>query len=64
MRAISRTLALLALLPIGCATPTEPAPRRPNVLFFFTDDQRWDGISLNPRCPIQTPHIGAADTRK
>lgn len=48
--------ALLALAPAGrdCAVD---AADRPNVLFFFTDDQRADTIGALGNRLIQTPHL-------
>jgi len=33
------------------------AATRPNVLFFLTDDQRWDALSLAGNPHLQTPHM-------
>ena len=33
------------------------APKRPNVLFILTDDQRWDALSLAGNPHLKTPHI-------
>ena len=33
------------------------APRRPNVLFILTDDQRWDALSLAGNEHLKTPNI-------
>jgi len=33
------------------------SPRRPNILFFFTDDQRWDTIAALGNPEIRTPHL-------
>ena len=34
-----------------------PKPRRPNILFFFTDDQRFDTIHALGNPHIHTPHL-------
>jgi arylsulfatase A-like enzyme len=48
-----RTLLLAPLLAglIGLvsARAADPAPRRPNFLFVFTDDQRWDAVGVVQR---------------
>ncbi|MCH7224896.1 sulfatase-like hydrolase/transferase [Haloferula sp. A504] len=51
---ISRLATLLTLLTAAIATA---APKRPNVLFLFTDDQRHDTIQALGNERIQTPHI-------
>lgn len=33
------------------------APKRPNVLFILTDDQRWDALSLAGNPHLKTPNI-------
>ncbi len=44
--------------PSGPARAAEPAgPRRPNLLFILTDDQRWDALSCQNRPVIRTPHM-------
>src|SRR3954470_11391395 len=63
----SHAIALPLLLAF-CATSSaaaEPAPRRPNVLFVYTDDQRWDAMGVvqreqgdRARFPwFRTPHL-------
>src|SRR4051812_9451275 len=42
-------LSYLALLISSAAVAAEPAPRRPNVLFVYTDDQRWDAMGVVQR---------------
>ena len=49
MRKIAVLVALLPLL--------LPAQKKPNVLFFFTDDQRADTIAALGNDLIQTPHL-------
>src|SRR5882762_8596476 len=39
------------------ATGDEPASRRPNVLFLFTDDQRADTIHALGNAAIRTPNL-------
>ena len=58
-------LALLALTPLAPLAAATPAPARPNFLFIYTDDQRWDALSVvqrehgeKGRFPfLQTPHM-------
>ena len=42
----SKTLALLAGLLLCVPSLLTAAERRPNFLFIYTDDQRWDAIGL------------------
>ena len=35
----------------------DPAPRRPNILFLFTDDQRFDTLSALGNETVETPNI-------
>lgn len=43
-------------LPLGLAGAEDAPAERPNILFIFTDDQRWDSIGyINPY--IHTPNI-------
>jgi choline-sulfatase len=34
-----------------------PDANTPNILFFFTDQQRHDWVGMNPRIPVRTPHL-------
>src|SRR5206468_1128996 len=51
-------LLLLGLLsqvtPVRAATPL---PKRPNILFIFSDDQRWDTIRALGNEEIHTPNL-------
>ncbi len=53
-----RRLVLVALLVAGSA-PAVPAaePKRPNILFILTDDQRWDALGLAGHPHLETPHL-------
>lgn len=56
-------LAVIALLAVSTASAA--APRKPNFLFIYTDDQRWDALGVvqreqgdKGRFPFfQTPHL-------
>lgn len=53
-----RSLALLLLLVLTTSTLGSAAvdlPKRPNVLFLLTDDQRWDTVHALGNAEIQTP---------
>lgn len=58
-----RTLALVVTT--SAALAADPAPKRPNVLFVYTDDQRWDAMGVvqreqgeRARFPwFQSPHM-------
>src|SRR5579883_537413 len=54
-----------AVAPAAAARPTEGKPQRPNFLFIYTDDQRWDALGVvqreqgdKARFPwLKTPHM-------
>ncbi len=49
----------------GCR-PQEPAaepPSRPNILFLFSDQHRWDWTPANPDIPVPMPHLEALAAR-
>jgi arylsulfatase A-like enzyme len=48
-------VAVVVLFP--CATSAADAPRRPNVLFLFSDDQRADTIAALGNKHIHTPNL-------
>ena len=51
-------LSALALLTAACAAPAAAdQPRRPNVLFILTDDQRWDALGLAGNKHLKTPNM-------
>jgi len=54
-----RQLTLLAVLAIAAAAPlaARAQSRRPNIIFMFSDDQRWDALGANGNAVIQTPHL-------
>lgn len=50
--------ALVGVLVIGLPARMEAAaPKRPNILFVFTDDQRWDTIHALGNKEISTPRM-------
>ena len=53
------TAALSALVLSACANAAPPADSNdwPNILFVFTDDQRWDTIHALGNPEIQTPNL-------
>ena len=51
-----RTLIALMLLVSAAGTQADE-PRRPNILFLLTDDQRWDAASLAGHPHLRTPNI-------
>ncbi len=55
MRHFSKTSLLSLLLPL--LSPAMAATEKPNVLFLFTDDQRFDTIHALGNERIKTPHI-------
>lgn len=53
--------AILALV-LGLSPPVrahtaEARPRQPNILFVYSDDQRWDTIAALGNPEIKTPHL-------
>ena len=44
----SRALAFL-LAALACLAPLRAAERKPNFLFLYTDDQRWDALGVVQR---------------
>ena len=57
MRPASLVLTILGFVTLaGIATAAETDPR-PNIVFVITDDQRWDGLSINGHPAVRTPHI-------
>ncbi|MGE0761015.1 MAG: sulfatase-like hydrolase/transferase [Pirellulaceae bacterium] len=55
-----KSLALAIAVGVLVAAPTVGAaelPRRPNILFVFTDDQRWDTIGALGNSEVRTPHL-------
>lgn len=55
MRLVPCLLASLALA--SAATAFAATPRRPNILFVLTDDQRWDALGLAGHKHLKTPHL-------
>ncbi|GAB5561559.1 MAG: sulfatase [Synoicihabitans sp.] len=54
LRLILTVLASLVALVTSSIAATAS---RPNIVFVITDDQRWDGLSINGHPAAQTPHI-------
>ncbi len=48
-------VSLLAFVPARAADPTPAA--RPNILFVFSDDQRWDTIAALGDPEVKTPNL-------
>ena len=52
------TFAFFACVAASLAAEDKPAaPRRPNILFIMTDQQRWDCVGVNGITIIQTPNM-------
>jgi hypothetical protein len=50
-------IALLLAVVNGSGLPAADPPRRPNILFIMTDQQRWDCVAANGNKFIQTPNL-------
>jgi len=48
---------LLALAPAAARATDPTPPARPNILFVFSDDQRWDTIAALGNPEVQTPNL-------
>jgi arylsulfatase A-like enzyme len=65
LRTARRRAASWVLAALACSTATRAAERRPNFLFVYTDDQRWDALGVvqreqaeRARFPwLQTPNM-------
>ncbi len=55
---LSSTLLLVSVanLPFACAA-SEPVGDRPNIIFFFSDQQRWDTVGCYGQDLPLTPHL-------
>ncbi|MEX2112064.1 MAG: sulfatase [Pirellulales bacterium] len=63
---IGRRLALIAMIAGYSLSPLAiraEVPRRPNILFLLTDDQRADTLGCMGNTLIRTPHIDALSRR-
>ncbi len=60
-RAIALVGAIAAAWVVGALgsalVAAEPRPQRPNILFVFTDDQRWDTVGALGNPEIRTPNV-------
>ena len=57
LRAAGALLAAALLVPSPSARAADAPPRRPNVLFLFSDDQRADTIAALGNAHIRTPNL-------
>jgi N-acetylglucosamine-6-sulfatase len=55
-------LAVLALL-FSCASPKEPAPKRPNILLLLTDDQPATTVGYMPKLEVLVAEQGVSFER-
>jgi arylsulfatase A-like enzyme len=49
LRSIAAVLSIAAILNLSAARPLQAAARKPNFLFVYTDDQRWDAMGVVQR---------------
>ncbi len=52
-------LLIATVLPSAWCSETQAATSRPNILFIFTDDQRWDTVAALGNPEIKTPTFDA-----
>ncbi|MFC1574083.1 sulfatase, partial [Candidatus Latescibacterota bacterium] len=57
LKAMSAGAVSLVLPEIRHAAPTSKAKKRPNILYFFPDQHRFDWTGLNESLPVRTPHL-------
>lgn len=58
MHNIIKALVLLAIIQlVGCKTKAQEEPKKPNILFLFTDDQRGGTIGAMDKYHVQTPNM-------
>ena len=57
LRICLAVVAAISFTLTGCGGPSQPAPRRPNVLFVLLDDLRWDTIGYAGHPFLKTPNI-------
>src|SRR5947209_10410617 len=48
---------LAAVSPRIFSAPSQSTPKRPNILFLFTDDQRWSTLHALNNPEVQTPNM-------
>ena len=59
LRAAAGGAAALALGPIAGGNAKAGAPRRPNVIFAFSDEHRWQSMSFTEMPKVVTPNMKA-----
>src|SRR3712207_4675713 len=52
-----QVLAAVCLIPVVASCVLAEPSTRPNIIFIFTDDQRWDSLSATGHPVAKTPHI-------
>ncbi|MCH8182158.1 MAG: sulfatase-like hydrolase/transferase [Proteobacteria bacterium] len=61
-RAFLKTTGAVALVSgAGCGAP--PAPKKPNIVFLFSDTHRWGALPWTQTPAVQTPHMEAMRDR-
>ena len=50
-------IGLLLTAAGGRGAPAADSPRRPNIIFIMTDQQRWDCVAANGNKLIKTPNL-------
>ncbi len=58
-RVIVLFVCVVGFCSIAYRAESEDSPKRPNILFIMTDQQRWDALGVNGNDIIQTPHVDA-----
>jgi len=58
-RQFAKSLVLTSSAAVIPKVQAKKKDKRPNILFFFPDQHRFDFLGTNPRLPIKTPHLEA-----
>lgn len=57
MSDLIKVLLLSSTFLVGCKTKVQEDPKKPNILFLFTDDQRGGTIGAMGNYQVKTPHM-------
>ena len=63
IKTIGLAAGSVALAGSGCSSGKDAHHKRPNILFFFPDQHRFDWTELNGALPLRTPNLKALTNR-